>query len=412
MLCVTTATSTYTEVFASGQFRVLFTSRTIAIAATTLRMVALSLLVFSMTGSPLLSAIAFGIGFLPQAAGGMLFGSLADRIKPRPLITMGYAIEGAAAVVLAIAPLPVWASLALVGAVAAATPIFNGASSRLVADVLHGDAYVLGRSTFNMAAGGAQLLGLAAGGIAVAALGPQRALLVTAVCHFAAAGIARAGLSDHDVAGDTGERSAMRQSWHTNALLLRDTWVRRLLLIQWLPNAFAVGAEALIVAYAAMRGFPVSATGFLLACSPAGMLIGYFVIGRFVKPDMRTTLVGPLICVLGLPLAVVALDPPLAIAGLLFAISGAGMAYPLGLQTAFLEAVPEVNRGQAFGLLSTGLMTLQGIGPVVFGGLAQVTHLRWAIAVSGVATVTSALLVAGQSGKPTLHATHADTPRT
>jgi MFS family permease len=386
------STTTYREVFAVPAFRVLFASRTIAIAADTLRIVALSVLVFAATGSAWLSAVTFGIGFLPQVLGGALLGSLADRLRPRPLIVAGYAAECLAALALATLPLPTWAALVLVAAVAVGTPVFNGASSRLVADVLTGDAYVLGRSLTTMASGGAQLLGLAAGGVAVGALGPQRALLLTAACHLVAALIVRAGLADLPAAPAAGG-GAVRQSWSTNAALLADPWVRRLLLLQWLPSAFVVGAEALMVAYASTRGFPAAAVGLLMACSPLGMLVGQLVVGRLVPPDLRTRLVAPLVLLLGLPPVGFALDPPLVVCGALMVASGAGFAYSLGVQRAFVDAVPERGRGQAFGLLSTGLMTLQGVGPAVFGAVASLTAPRWAVALAGVTTVTTALLV-------------------
>jgi MFS family permease len=388
---VTTQTATYREVFAVPAFRVLFVSRSIAIAADALRIVALSVLVFTATGSAWLSAITFGIGFLPQVLGGALFGSLSDRLRPRPLIVAGYGAECLAALALATLPMPTWLRLALVGVVAVGAPVFNGASSRLVADVLTGDAYVLGRSLTSMASGGAQLLGLTLGGVAVGALGAQRALLLTAACHLAGALIVRLGLADLPAVPATG--GALRQSWSTNAALLGDPWVRRLLLVQWLPSAFVVGAEALMVAYAASRGFPAATLGLLMGGSPLGMLLGQLLFGRLVPPAARARLVAPLILLLGLPPVLFAFNPPLLVCGLLMVASGAGFAYSLGLQRAFVDAVPERGRGQAFGLLSTGLMTLQGVGPAVFGGVAAVTAPRWAVALAGVATVTTVFLV-------------------
>jgi predicted MFS family arabinose efflux permease len=382
--------ATYRDAFAVHAFTVLFASRTLAIAADTLRIVALSVLVYSATGSAWLSAVTFGIGFLPQVVGGLLLGSLADRLRPRPLIVAGYLAECATAVALALLPMPIWLSLMLVAVVAAGTPVFNGASSRLVADVLTGDAYVLGRSLTTMSSAGAQLFGLAAGGVAVAAVGAQRALLVTAGCHLVAALVVRSGLAD--LPAIPGAGGVVRQSWSTNARLLADAWVRRLLLVQWLPCAFVVGAEALLVAYSAGRGFPPATVGLLLAASPAGMLVGQVVVGRFVRPAARTRLVAPLILVLGLPPVAFALDPPLLVCGLLMLVSGAGFAYSLGLQRAFVDAVPEPSRGQAFGLLSTGLMTLQGLGPVLFGAVAQIGSVRWAVAAAGATTVATAVL--------------------
>ncbi len=109
------------------------------------------MLVFSATGSALLSALAFGIGFIPQLFGSLLLGSLADRLPARALITGGYALTCAAALLLALVWMPVAASLGVVALVALATPVFHGASSRLVAQSLEGDAYVLGRSLNNIA---------------------------------------------------------------------------------------------------------------------------------------------------------------------------------------------------------------------------------------------------------------------
>jgi hypothetical protein len=110
-----------------------------------------------------------------------------------------------------------------------------------------------------------------------------------------------------------------------------------------------------------------------------------------VYPDPYP-LVAPLILVLGLPPVAFAVDPPLAACGLLMLVSGAGFAYSLDLQRTFLDAVLEVSRGQAFGLLTTGLMTLQGLGPVLSGAVAQFGSVRWAIVAAGAATAATALL--------------------
>jgi MFS family permease len=138
--------ATYREVLAEPRFRLLFTTRAVSITADALRITTFSVLVFAATGSPLLSAVAFGIAFIPQLFGSLLLGSLADRLPPRALITGGYAVTSAAALLLALVRMPTGASLGVVALVSLATPVFHGASSRLVAQSLEGDAYVLGRS--------------------------------------------------------------------------------------------------------------------------------------------------------------------------------------------------------------------------------------------------------------------------
>ncbi|GIH14101.1 MFS transporter [Rugosimonospora africana] len=384
--------ATYRQVLAEPRFRLLFATRFVAIAADTLRILALSVLVFAVTGSALLSAVTYGIGFLPQAVGAALLGTLADRIRPRRLIAAGYALEAVTAAVLALVHLPVAASLGIVAGIACLTPVFGGASTRVVAEVLTGDAYVLGRSLSNMSSSAAQLLGLACGGVAVAAVGARHALLASAGCHLVAALAVRLRLPD--LAPPTGTRkgSTLRQSLSNNRRLLADARVRGLLFAQWLPPAFFVGGESLIIAYAAARRFPPGSAGMLIACVPVGMLVGDLVVGRFVAPGTRERLVVPLVVVLGLPLVAFAADPPLVLVATLLVLAGTGFAYALGLQRRFLDALPSSSRGQAFGLLSAGLMTMQGAGPVLFGFVAQLASTGVAIGLAGAATVVVALI--------------------
>jgi len=385
--------ATYRQVIAEPRFRLLFLTRSLAIGADTLRTVALSMLIFAATGSPLLAAVTYGIAFLPQAIGGTLLGALADRARPRPLITIGYCLEAGTAVALALARLPAGASLALVAAIATLTPVFASASSRLIADALSGDAYVLGRSLANIAASAAQLLGLAAGGATVAALGARDALLITAACHLGAAVAIRVWLPDLPAAPRPPGRPqvpVLRQSWTVSGQLITDPAVRVLLLAACLPPAFLTGAESLIVPYAVQHHFAAGSPGLMLACVPVGMIAGDFAAGRLLRPATRERLVIPLMMVAGLPLLAFAAEPSLPAAAGLLIVTGIGPAYLLGIQRRFLDAVPAAVLGQAFSLLSTSLMTFQGIGPVLFGAVTLVTSPGQAMALAGLATIVTA----------------------
>ena len=74
---------TYRQIFARPEFRVVLATFAVTVAAMTVKMLALSALVYAQTGSPLLSAVAFLAGFLPQAVGALTLMSLADRLPPR-----------------------------------------------------------------------------------------------------------------------------------------------------------------------------------------------------------------------------------------------------------------------------------------------------------------------------------------
>ncbi|XCM29142.1 MFS transporter [Streptomyces parvus] len=390
--------ATYREVLAEPRFRLLFSTRAVAITADALRITTFSVLVFSSTGSALLSAVAFGIGFIPQLFGSLLLGSLADRLPPRALITGGYALTCATALLLAVVRMPVAASLGVVALVSLATPVFHGASSRLVAQSLEGDAYVLGRSLSNIASAGAQLFGLALGGAAVAALGPRRALAVSAVLYLGCALAIRIrlprlqpGESGGTPGSAGGDGGAVRASLQSAVLLLRGRTVRRLMLAQWLPVALVAGAEGLIVAYAGERRFAPGWYAVLMGCLPVGMLVGDLLVGRFLRPRTRERLVVPLVALAGLPLIGFAAEPGVGVSSCLLLISGLGYAYGLGLQRPFLDALPHDGQGQAFGLLGSGSMTLQGVGPVCLGTAAAAgTGTGGAVALAGGAVVLTA----------------------
>ncbi len=283
----------------------------------------------------------------------------------------------AAALLLALVRMPIAASLAVVALVSLATPVFHGASSRLVAQSLKGDAYVLGRSLNNIAGAGAQLFGLALGGAAVAALGPRRALAVSALLYLGCALAVRIRLPrlrpteyGGTPGGAVGERGAVRASLQGAGLLLRGRTVRRLMLAQWLPPAFVAGAEGLIVAYAGERHFAPGWYAVLMGCLPVGMLVGDLLVGRLLRPRGRERLVVPLTVLSGLPLIGFAAQPGVGVSSCLLLLAGFGYAYGLGLQRPFLDALPPEGRGQAFGLLGSGSMTLQGVGPVCLGSVA------------------------------------------
>jgi hypothetical protein len=391
-------------VFAVGEFRVLLGGLLAFVLGFEFEILGLSVLVYARTGSGFLAAVAFGAGFLPQALGGALLTSLADRLPPRAVIASGLLARAVPGLAIGLLPgLPVAAMLALVALCAVPTPVFLAAASGLLPDVLHGDGYVLGRSVFGMTGSGTQIVGLGIGGGVLAVL-PVRWLLLMAGCSLVAAtAIMRLGLrpraaraghagrSGGRAAGPGAWRGAVRATLAGHAELLTAPRVRGLLLAQWLPLWFGTGAEALIVPYAASLGHPASAAGPLLAAVPTGMLLGNVVVGRCCSPSARERLALPLALTIGAPLLALAFRPPLPLAGVVLLVSGFGYAYSLGIQRAFLDSVPERLRGQGFGLSATGAMGGQGLLPPAVGGIAAALGPAVAMAVSGGAVLAAAL---------------------
>jgi MFS family permease len=386
--------ATYGQVFAVPQFRVIFAARLLGVMSDTLRAVALAVLVYRQTSSPLLTAMTITINFLPQAVGGLFLAAMADRFPPRTLISIGYALQCTVGLVLAFADLPIAVSLVLVAAVACLTPVTTGSTARVLAEVLTGDIYVLGRSLSYLVAVGAQMVGMAAGGTLVAWLDIERTMLVTAGAHLLAAVISRLFLARTEALRTAEPRaSIMRRTLQGNATLLRASGVAKLIMIQCLPAAYLAATGSLLIPYAGLRGFSPAQTGVLLAATSAGMLVGDVVIGRAFAPATREGLVLPLLLLMGAPSITLVLDLPYLAVVAVYVITGVGSAYLLGLQRRFLEAVPSDLQGQGFALLNTTSMTIQGVGPLVFGVFAEFLPVGVAIALTGVSSVITTLLL-------------------
>ncbi|MCK2212651.1 MFS transporter [Actinomadura sp. ATCC 31491] len=408
--------ATFGEVFAVREFRVLFGSFVLLIAGDVIKMLALSVLVYARTGSAGLSAAAYMAGWLPFIVGGLLLLSLADRVAPRALMIAGELVRAVTCLVLAYAGLPVWALLAVVLAAGLFSPVFLAARAAMLPEVLPGDAFVLGRSVLNVASASAQIVGLAAGGAFLAFAGPSGALAVTAALSAVAAVVLRVGLPYRParVAADGGGRAssaaggggesgrpggrrgggwggAVRETLRVNRRLVRDRRVRGLLLAGWLPCVCLAGAEAMVVPYLGGQG----RAGVVLAAAAGGMAVGEFVVGRFARPELRERLSLPLAALLGVPWIGFALAPGIGWAAVLAGLGAAGLAYQLGLQRRFVDAVPEEVRGQAFGLQSAGLMTGQAVGAALIGALGEALGPGAAIAVAGGGGVLVALALAG-----------------
>jgi hypothetical protein len=165
----------------------------------------------------------------------------------------------------------------------------------------------------------------------------------------------------------------------------------RYLIVLACVSGFYVTVEGLAAPYAAAVGGGPMAVGLLLAANPAGQVIGMLVLTR-LEPVLRLRLLGPLSIGSCVPLIACAARPGLAVTIALWMVSGLCSAYQLAANAAFVQNVPDAQRGQAFGLARTGLIVSQGLGVLVAGIAADQWDPAFVVAAAGVLGV---LLAAG-----------------
>lgn len=377
----------FRSVLAVADFRWLWAGEALSQAGDQLARVALAVLVFQRTSSPALTALSYALTFVPTLIGGALLGWVADRVARRTVMVacdLARALLVAAMAVPGM-PLPVL-YLLLIGVTLLGGP-FRAAQQALLPDVLAGDLYVSALALRGMTIQSAQLAGFACGGVLVAALTPSRALFVDALTFLASAILVRTGVH-HPAAVSPPTSSAEPTSARGSVLagvrvVFGDPAVRALAVLSWLAGFYVV-PEGLAAPYAAAIGTGTVGVGLLMAADPAGSVVGAFVFARWVPERARPKVLGLLAVLAGLPLLACAAQPGLLVSLAALGVSGAlAQAYQTQDTASLARAVPSAGRAQVMGIVVSGLVTVQGLGVLAAGVLADVIGTPLTIGLAG-----------------------------
>lgn len=354
---------TYRELFSVGEFRVLFGTQCLVMASVSIGSLALGTITYTATSSAVLTALAMFGGPLVQLVGSQLLLSLSDLLRPRSAMLLVGSTMMVCEALQAIPGLPwPWRFLlmAIPWLVMSAT---SGTRVALMSEILPAGAFVLGRSTMNIAVGVMQIAGYGAGGLLLLALSTTDLFLVSAAFLLLAVLWLRFGLADRPARAT--DRKVVRRTRTVNRHLLSSPVLRPLYLCLWVPNGLVVGCEALFVPLAGRHA------GYLFAVTAAGMLLGDVLVGRFVPEHQRDRLVEPLRLLLALPYLACVLVPSLPVVAALGAVASIGYSASLPLQERLLAHSDPGSRGQVLGLSSVGMMVMQAIGAVLGGAVGQ-----------------------------------------
>jgi MFS family permease len=386
--------ATFREVFGVREFRPLFGSFLLSTIGDELARVALTVLVYQRTESPLLAAITFAIGHLPWLLGGPLLSTLADRLPRHRVLIATDAARAVLVALMAIPGTPLPILLGLLFLIALCAPPFESARSALMADVLEGDQYAVATSLGNISLQLAQVVGFVAAGALVAVFNPSTALLIDAATFALSAVWLWAKLKRRPAplaeAGE-GPRSLWQDAADGLQFIGRTPRLLAIVGVLWLGTMFAYASEGVAAPLVDELGQATTAVGLLLAANPLGATIGGLVIVRLIPPDRRERLVVPLVVLTLAPVLFAGLVALLGgpggmtfatVLGLLF-LSGLASSWVIPLNVSFVQAVPSAYRGRAFGVAVSGLYGVQGIGALAAGLAAEGLPPSGVVALSG-----------------------------
>jgi len=376
--------ATFRDVFGVREFRFLWSSVILSTAGDRLALVALTLLVYDRTGSPLLAALVFAAGYLPWVIGGLFLAELADRYPRRSVMVVCDASRAVLVAVMVVPHVPVGALVALLFAATMFAPPFDSAKASITPDILHGERYVLGTAVLQTTLLTGEVLGAVGGGVAVAFIGVPRSLAIDSATFVLSGLLVRLGLRARPPAArpESARPSPVARMRDGFRLVFGDQALSTLLLFGWLIVFYTVPAGIAAPYVARIGGGPI-ATGAVIASTALGTMLALPPFTRFVRPRQRVNVMGPLAVLTCGTLILTGVRPGLAVSLVIFVVSAAFGVYQVAANTAFVVRVPAQRRAQAFGIANMGVVVGQGAAYVAAGAVAEVVAPATVIAVAG-----------------------------
>jgi MFS family permease len=373
----------FRDVFAVAEFRTLWISYVLSAAGDRVALVALTLLVYDRSKSPLLAAITFAAGFVPYLFGGMFLSGLADRLPRRSVMVACDLIRFGLVGAMLAPKVPLAAMIVLLYAVTTLQAPFDASRSAIVRDVMEKDKFPLAMAAMSSSTRVVAVAGSAIGGLLVAFVGARPALGIDAATFVISALLVQFGVHVRSApAAGGGSPSPLGQLAEGVRLVFGDPALRTLMGLGWLAAFYEI-PEGLAAPYAGRLGGGAVAAGLILATSQVGAAITTPLFTKKIGPLTRLKWMGPMAVLTCGILAATILRPDLIVSMALFALSNSFAMYQIAANTAFVERIPNEKRGQAFGLANAGLVVGQGLAFAVAGAAAEVVPPSAVVALSG-----------------------------
>jgi hypothetical protein len=372
----------YLRLLTGRPFALLFAARTTSVLGSAFSPVALAFAVLALPGA---TATTLGLVLAAQAVpevAFMLFGGvIADRFPRYRVMVSADLVAGTSVAVLAAVVLTGTARLPLIMALAAcngiAVAIFSPALTGIVPQVVAPDRLQGANGLLRLSTNGARILGLAAAGAVVVAVGPGWALAVDAATFLVSAALL-AGLRLPAVRGASGGTilSDLRHGWR-EFVSRQWTWV---IVLQFsLVNAAWSGVLVLGPVVAKRDYGGPAAWSILLAGDAIGAVAGVLLAIR-LRPR-RPLLVATLaVFPMGVPIALLGLRSPLwTIAVTAFAAGASLDVFSVLWDTALQQHIPPAALSRVSSYDWLGSLALGPLGLIAAGPAAAAFGLDWAL---------------------------------
>ncbi|ALG05867.1 hypothetical protein AOZ06_02080 [Kibdelosporangium phytohabitans] len=375
--------SGFRAAFGVREFRALWAAEALSQIGDQLARVALAVLVYARTNSAALAALTIALSYTPSFLGSALLSGLADRFPRREVMIVCDLVSASLVVLMALPGMPLGAVCVAMAGVSLVGGPFRSARLALLPEVLSGEAYVAGLAVRSITIQSAQLLGFAAGGVVVALINPYVALALDACTFIASALLVRYGVPYRAAPQNPNARRPFWASSLHGARVIGSIPGLPALFVLGMLAGLYIGPEGLATAWVAEMGETTKTVGLVMGAPAAGLVVGAWLLTKFVPAETRLRLVGPMAGLAGATLVLCALKPGLwTVLAILF-VSGIFTGYQVLVGASFGMSTPADSRAQVMGLLNSGVLTAQGIGVLLAGILADLVGVAQTVAIAG-----------------------------
>ncbi|MET7399992.1 MFS transporter [Dactylosporangium sp. NPDC005572] len=363
--------ATIGETLANGEYRAVFAASSLSWFGDSVARAAVIALVYQRTESPIASAAAFAISYLPWLGIGAVLAAIADRYSYRKIMILSDLIRMAIMLALAVfGGLPTAALIGLLFVSALLSPPFDSARSALLPRILSGERYVTALTMQRTAAQVALIAGYACGA-ALTAVDSRYALVFNAGTFAASALLVVVRVKERAPSLRVEQRTNLfRESVEGYTVVFRSPVMRAIALLVFCGVCFGVVPEGLAAAWSAhLAGGPNAVyLGVIMVAAAVGFVFGSVLVTWLIKPHQRIKLIRPVAIITPLALVPSLFDPNIAGVVVMTLISGGALAGTLPATNAlFVQVLPPAFRARAFGVMQSGVHLIQG-GAIVFTG--------------------------------------------
>jgi MFS family permease len=379
-------------------YRLFFTGQSISLVGTWMQQIAMSWLVYRLTSSEWMLGLVSFVGNIPIIIIAPFAGALADRWNRHRMIVIIQILALLQALVLAFLVITeaivVWQILVLSIALGIINAFDMPVRQAYVVEMIDdradlSNAIALNSSMFNMA----RLVGPAAAGLLIAAVGEGYCFLINALSYVAViAALLAMKFAPATMATDhppimKGLADGFRYSFGFMP-------IRSILLLLILVSIIGMPYTVLMPAIAKDVLHGDSRTlGLLVSCSGVGALIGAIVLAIRKSVKGLEVSIPIMACVFGIGLIGLSLSRSMPVSMFCMGLAGFGMISQMASSNTVLQSiVDEDKRGRMMGLYTMSIRGVAPIGSMLGGAAATIIGTPHTILISGLICILGGLL--------------------